>query len=163
MRTNADTLINREEFDRCSLELWHEEVVKYGENDQSPPIRTQETGQAMSTNAERWKQTAEKYQKRAEKLAKELTEATKEREDLSDTLDHIAELSAPERVLSEERQERIERMLEMLLNRLFGPEALAAIGPAQKPEDEEENGEEENDENGETQEDEEALEEARHK
>ena len=33
MSTNADTLINREEFDRCSLELWHEEVVKYGEND----------------------------------------------------------------------------------------------------------------------------------
>lgn len=80
---------------------------------------------AQMSNAEKWMLKAEEYKQKAADLAVQLIEVTKERNELQDTLDHIADLAGPDRVMDSERLERVTRMCEMLMNRMgFAPSEI---------------------------------------
>jgi hypothetical protein len=75
------------------------------------------SGGTAASNAELWMEAANEHKRRAEALALELIEVTRERDELRESLDHIAEIAAPDRVLDSERLERNTRMLELLMSR----------------------------------------------
>jgi uncharacterized protein Smg (DUF494 family) len=109
-------------------------------------------GAAMS-NAEKWMHEAAHWKKKAEDLAGELIEVTRERDELQETLDHIGELAAPERMAHFARSERQTRMLEMLMSRAGFTPAEIPAAEAQGDEDEEEDDMEEDGEEAEREED----------
>ena len=80
---------------------------------------------AQMSNAEKWMLKAEEYKQKAADLAMELIQVTKERDELQDTLDHIADLAGPDRVMDSENLSRNTRMLEMLMSRAgFAPSEI---------------------------------------
>jgi hypothetical protein len=80
------------------------------------------SGGTAASNAELWMEAAGEHKRRAETLALELMEVTRERDELQESLDHIAEIAAPERVIDSERLEKLTRMVEMLMDRAgFAP------------------------------------------
>jgi hypothetical protein len=106
-------------------------------NSDTPTERhlTMKSGGMASTNTERWIQSAGEYKRQAEKLAAELIEVTRERDELRESLDHIAEIAGPDRILDSERLEKNTRMLEMLMSRA-GFQAGVDFEPDTPPEEE---------------------------
>ena len=103
---------------------------------------------ANMSNLEMWRKSADDWKRKAEALTVELIETRRRLEELEDSLDHIAEIAAPERVMDSERLERSERMLEMLLTRLGidmppGPQTQDHETEKDEPEEDDEDDEDE--------------------
>jgi hypothetical protein len=90
---------------------------------------------AAITNAERWMLVAQEYQKKYELLKKKASGQAQIIRDFQDSLDQIAEIAAPDRVMDSERIERTEQMVALILGHLGIP--------APEPKAQEESGDEE--------------------
>ena len=103
---------------------------------------------ANLSNAELWRKSADDWKRKAEALTLELIETRRRLEEAEDTIDHIAEIAAPERVMDSERLERAERMLEMLMARMGIdiPPAQAKDHETEKDDEEEDDEDNEDDE-----------------
>jgi hypothetical protein len=76
---------------------------------------------AAITNAERWMLVAQEYQKKYELLKKKAAGQAQIIQDFQDSLDHIVEIAAPDRIMDSERLERLERMAALILDHLGIP------------------------------------------